>query len=360
MTNNLPAKQEPPRTLIEMVRSMQGQIMQAIAGYSDKERERRAERFARIVVTALQQNEKLRACTTESFLGSMMTCVQLDLEPNTPQQLAHLIPYKNNKTAVYECQFQVGYPGLMELAYRTGQVSRFHADVVYEEELKAGLFEYSKGFEPTITHKVDLLKDVRRDKIVAAYAVAKMKDGTYTFRLVDAQDIARAKKSSASLSGARSEYSPWNTAPDSMCMKTAIKRLCMFLPRTEQLLTAIELDDKAERGEPSWLPPAVDPTPALDLNGALLQEPIDVKPEEEAITPKPPKDLKSVKEEAHSSTANDVTRPTREAVEAELKRLGGGNSLPPDLAAIYQTGDPSELTEREGLDVLKALKSMKA
>ena len=73
----------------------------------------------------------------------------------------------------------------------------------------------------------------------------------------------------------------------------------------------------------------------------------------------PLKDPKSVKEDVPSSTTNDITRPTREAVESELKRLGGSNSLPPDLAAIYQTGDPSELTEKEGLDVLKALKAMK-
>ena len=257
---------QKPNTIADLIRQQMPAIAMVIGGSTPAERNRRAERFARIALTAVRQNPKLAQCSMDSFAASLMTCAQLDLEPNTPQQLAHLIPYKG------ECTFQLGYPGLMELAYRTGKVSTFHADVVYEKDVQQGLFSYSKGLDPTIKHLVDILGDAREGEIVAAYAVAKMKDGGVIFRVIDRKDVKRAQKTSSGLQYAlqngKKESSPWQTSPDSMWMKTAIKRLCSFLPRTEQLSLAIELDDKAERGE-SQLPEIPALTGAEGLNAAL-------------------------------------------------------------------------------------------
>ena len=264
-----------PATIADLITAQMPAIAMVIGGSTPAERQRRAERFARIALTAIRQNPKLAQCTQESFAAALMTCAQLDLEPNTPQQLAHLIPYGK------ECTFQPGYPGLMELAYRTGKVSAFHADVVYRKEVETGLFKYTKGIDPTIHHEVDILGDAREGEIVAAYAVAKMKDGNIIFRVIDRKDVERAQRTSASMKGDKAQYSPWTTSPDAMWMKTAIKRLCSFLPRTEQLSLAIDMDDKAERGEVQF--PEVNPTVAL--NDALAAQ--TVEPGEAAQEPAP-------------------------------------------------------------------------
>jgi len=261
--SNITQTDKKPATIAELITQQMPAIALVIGGSTPAERRRRAERFARIALTAVRQTPKLAQCTQESFAAALMTCAQLDLEPNTPQQLAHLIPYGK------ECTFQPGYPGLMELAYRTGKVSAFHADVVYRKEIESSLFRYTKGIDPIIHHEVDILGDAREGDIVAAYAVAKMKDGQTIFRVIDRKDVERAKKTSASLKGDKAQYSPWNTSPDAMWMKTAIKRLCTFLPRTEQLSLAIDLDDKAERGESQL--PEVNPTTALN---EALAEPV--------------------------------------------------------------------------------------
>ena len=78
------------------------------------------ERFTRIALTAYSRNEKLQECTAESFLGSMMQAAQLGVEPNTPLGQAYLIPYRNK--GVMEVQFQLGYRGMIDLAYRSGEV----------------------------------------------------------------------------------------------------------------------------------------------------------------------------------------------------------------------------------------------
>ncbi len=268
------AAKNPP-TIAELIQAQTPAIALVVGGSTPAERQRRAERFSRIALTAVRQNPKLAQCTQASFAAALMTCAQLDLEPNTPQQLAHLIPYKG------ECTFQPGYPGLMELAYRTGKVSAFHADVVYRKEVESGLFRYTKGLNPTIHHEVDILGASREGEIVAAYAVAKMKDGNIIFRVIDRKDVERAQRTSSSMKGEKSQYSPWNTSPDAMWMKTAIKRLCSFLPRTEQLSLAIELDDKAERGE-SQLPQLPAATNTEALNAALAAPAESTPPAEDA------------------------------------------------------------------------------
>lgn len=70
------------------------------------------ERFTRMALSALNTTPKLNECTPMSFLAALMNAAQLGLEPNTPLGQAFLIPY-NNKGKM-ECQFQLGYKGLMK------------------------------------------------------------------------------------------------------------------------------------------------------------------------------------------------------------------------------------------------------
>ena len=132
----------------------------------------------------------------------MMTSAQLDLEPNTPQGLAYLIPYRTKKG--YECQFQIGYKGLLQLAYRSGMVQAFTADVVYRAEVESGLFRYTKGACPNIIHETDLLGDYRQGEIVAACAACTLKGGQTIIRVIDRKDVDRAQKTSASYKAAQS------------------------------------------------------------------------------------------------------------------------------------------------------------
>ena len=95
-----------------------------------------ASRFERMVQSALSANEDLQKCTPMSILAAMLSAAQLGLEPNTPLGQAYLIPFKawkpKEKKEVLECQFQIGYKGLLELAYRTGNYKTIDAHAVYE------------------------------------------------------------------------------------------------------------------------------------------------------------------------------------------------------------------------------------
>ena len=92
-----------------------------------------SERFVRIAITTIRQNPKLAKCSQESLLGALMVSAQLGLEPGTLGQ-CYLIPFENKKAGTVECQFQIGYKGLIELLRRSGQLSDIYSYTVYEND----------------------------------------------------------------------------------------------------------------------------------------------------------------------------------------------------------------------------------
>ena len=92
--------------LQKQLKKMEGEIAMALPKHMDKAR------FSRVVLTAVKRTPKLVDCTPASFFGSLLLSAQLGLEPNGPDQKCFLIPYGK------ECQFQLGYRGLLDLVRR--------------------------------------------------------------------------------------------------------------------------------------------------------------------------------------------------------------------------------------------------
>ena len=130
-------------TIQDMIRKMGGEIEKALPSVITPER------FTRITLSALSTNPQLQQCTPKSFLGAMMTSAQLGMEVNTPLGQAYLIPRRNNKTGEWECQFQLGYKGLIDMAHRSSEIRDIQAHVV----CKGDVFEYELGLEPKLVHK---------------------------------------------------------------------------------------------------------------------------------------------------------------------------------------------------------------
>lgn len=213
------------RTIKDYIRSMGGEIAKALPSVMTPER------FSRITLTALSSTPELQRTTPESFLGAMMTAAQLGLEPNTPLGQAYLIPYKNK--GVSECQFQLGYKGMIDLAYRSGEVQIIQAHCVYENDK----FEYSFGLNPTLVH-VPALRD--RGELTHFYAMFRTKDGGYGFDVMTVDDIRRhAEKYSKSYS---SGFSPWNTNFEEMAKKTVLKRVLKYAPLKSDFARAVAAD----------------------------------------------------------------------------------------------------------------------
>ena len=190
------------------------------------------ERFTRMALSAINNNPKLAECSPMSFLAALMNVAQLGLEPNTPLGQAYLIPFQNK--GILECQFQLGYKGLINLAYRNEQLQTIQAQCVYANDE----FEYELGLNSKLFHKPALGE---RGEMVAVYALFKLQNGGYGFEVMSKQDVdSYAKKYSKAIN---SSFSPWKSAYTEMAMKTVIKRVLRYAPLKTDFLRAVATDE---------------------------------------------------------------------------------------------------------------------
>lgn len=204
------------------------------------------ERFTRMVLSALSATPKLAECSPQSFLAAMMTAAQLGVEPNTALGQAYLLPYRNH--GQMECQFQLGYKGLIDLAYRSGEVSVIQAHTVYENDV----FEYELGMDPKLRH-VPAKAD--RGEAVAYYAMFKTKDGGYGFEVMSVDDVQRHAQRYSKSYGSGS--SPWRSNFDEMAKKTVLKRALKYAPLKSDFVRGISQDEtiKAELSDEMYAVP---------------------------------------------------------------------------------------------------------
>lgn len=190
-----------------------------------------AERMARIVTTEIRKTPALAKCDQASFLGSVIQCAQLGLEPGNSLGHAYLLPYGN------QVQLIIGYRGMIDLARRSGQIVSLSARAVREHDE----FDYQLGLHEDLTHKPFEGED--SGEITHVYAVAKLQGGGVQFEVMSrAQVEAVRTQSKAGKSG------PWVSHFEEMAKKTVIRRLFKYLPVSVEIQRAVVLDERAEAG----------------------------------------------------------------------------------------------------------------
>lgn len=231
-TNNTPAQRQQDPIVVALNQGGSAAIARALGD------PKKAERFARVALTTIRKSPQLAKCDPKSVMAALMHCASFDMEPDA-RGLVWLVPYKA------ECQFQLGYKGMIELAMRSGMVNAIYADVVYEAEAEAGLFFYQGGTDRKIIHNRDVTKpDLRKGNVIGAYAVAEMSNGTKISEFVDRAYLDKRKNSSQA---GGSQYSPWQKWYEEMAKKTAVKALCRTLPQSvEKLHHAIAIESEYE------------------------------------------------------------------------------------------------------------------
>ena len=250
--------QQKDTSLKGLIKAMEPEIKKALPSVITPER------FTRMVFTALSSTPKLQQCTPQSFLGAMMQAAQLGLEPNTPIGQAYLIPYGNS------CQFQLGYKGLLDLAYRSGEIKDIQAHEVHENDE----FEYELGLEPKLKH---IPAKSNSGSVTMYYAVWHTKTGGYGFEVMSYEDVLEfAQKKSKSF-----HNGPWQTDFDSMAKKTVLKQALKYAPIATDFVKAVATDETVKSHISDNMEDEPDETMTIDVE-ALPQ---NVDPETGEIIP---------------------------------------------------------------------------
>lgn len=251
------AAKKEPQTIKDYIKTYEHEVARALPKVMTPER------FTRMAMTAVTQTPKLQQCTPQSFIGAMLTAAQLGLEPNTPLGQAYLIPYGN------ECQFQLGYKGMIDLAHRSGEIKNIEAHVVYENDE----FDFEYGLNADIKHKPT--KGEKGDP-VWVYAIYRLKSGGFGFEVLSWEDcMAHGKKYSKSYNNG-----PWQKSPEAMAKKTVLKQLLKYAPMASDFVTADESVRKLEdSGEIKVIPEDEIQTAVVDtetgeiIEGKIINEP---------------------------------------------------------------------------------------
>lgn len=246
------------------------------------------ERFVRLAVSAVRTNPDLAKCTAASFMSCLLQCAQMGLEPNTPLDMAYLIPRKNGKRSadesrrlgktvtVMDCTLQTGYKGYLQLA-RNANVY-----IVAYAVRDGDVFEYELGLNPSLKHVPS--KDANRHTkpFTHAYAVAKSPDfpDIPVFTVLTRAEVMARK----AVGGGGPAWS--GVGEERMWQKTAVRALIAWVPKSvEKLAVAAALDDASE-GSRS-LASAINGEVSDDMRRHGLEFPADSEPDAIDTTSEP-------------------------------------------------------------------------
>lgn len=197
------------------------------------------QRFVKILYTTISNSPQLQRCTVQSIIKAAGISASLGLDIDM-RGLAWLVPYKNKDTGALEASFQIGYLGLVELAYRSGKVKAISAHCVYESEADNVRITRENG-RYSVHHPFSYKEP--SGKMIAVYATAEVEGfGSFT-EVLRVDEVEKVRR------GGKAPNSPaWTQHFEAMAKKTAIRRLAKFLPKSiaEDFTRAAAADEKQD------------------------------------------------------------------------------------------------------------------
>lgn len=248
--------------------------------------EERVTQFISDVVSCVQNNTTLSACTNKSILSGALLAKAISL-PLTPQLgYAYLVPFNNKKQIdgqtrwIKEAQFQMGYKGYIQLALRSGRYKKlFATDVRKGEVVDFNPFEDLFEMQPVPFEK----RTAKNDKgqyiipIIGYYAKFELMNGFIKEIYMTQEDMLEyAKKYSKAYREdiqKHTSYSFWTTKFEDMAKKTMLRQLLgkwgLLTPELEKAYTCdMAVINQDENGnlspdyvdnQPDDIEPALDP-----------------------------------------------------------------------------------------------------
>ena len=179
------------------------------------------DRFIASIVSAVQVNSDLQACTNPSILSAALLGESLKLSPSPQLGQYYMVPFRNNKKGCKEAQFQLGYKGYIQLAIRSGQYKKLNVLAIKDGELVR--------FDPLNEEiEVNLIDDeeVREEaKTIGYYAMFEYTNGFrkamyWSKKKMEAHALKYSKGYAA-----KKGYTFWEKDFDGMAYKTMLRQL---------------------------------------------------------------------------------------------------------------------------------------
>lgn len=186
------------------------------------------ERFARTIITAVQMEPKLLAADRRSLVAACMKAAQDGLLLDGRE--AGLSLYNDRASGCQTVAYMPMVNGILKKVRQSGEISSIRTHVVYEGDE----FDFELGDDERIFHKPNLSK---QGDPVAAYAIAKFKDGDIQREVMSFSEIEKIRAKATGIGKAC-----WASSWGEMAKKTLIRRLSKRLPTSNDLGADSDID----------------------------------------------------------------------------------------------------------------------
>ena len=199
------------------------------------------DKFVRVCLNAVQANPAVLEADRRSLLLACLRAAQDNLLPDGREAVLNIYKTKVKRGGREEwieiVQYLPMVGGLVKKLYDSGHVTFVDAVAVRERDD----FEYHRGDEPKIVHK-PYIGEEDPGKVVAAYIIAKLKNGEVKREVMSRRDIEIVRSKSKAPNGPM-----WaeDAFYDQAAIKSVIKRAYKQLPSSLQIESTIEADNAA-------------------------------------------------------------------------------------------------------------------
>lgn len=190
------------------------------------------DRMLRLALTAFSTTPKLRECTGQSILASIVVASQMGLEINVAGQ-GYLIPYKST------CTFVPGWRGLVSLLNNTGRATAWTGVVCDGDE-----WTFELGSHPQCRH-VPGPNHGDPEKMIWAYGCAQVNGSEHP--VIEAWRMARVWAHRDRFNKVGQQHYSFQH-PEMYARKVVLLQVLKYMPMSIELANAVTASDAAEMG----------------------------------------------------------------------------------------------------------------
>lgn len=267
------------------------------------------DRMLRLALTCFSTTPKLRECTGQSILASIVVASQIGLEPGVAGQ-GYLIPYKGT------CTFVPGWQGLVGLLNNSGRATAW-TGAVFEGDV----FDFQLGSAPKCAH-IPGPNFGDREMMTWVYACGKVNGSEQP--VVEAWPIARVWKHRDRFNKVGNRHYSYEH-PEMYARKVVLLQVLKYMPRSIELNNAITAANAAEAG-----------LTVKAEDGIIIEMPAE-EPSSPAIGR-----IQDGREESQSSAPEDKTASLRSGILQQAERLGADEKKLTKVLIAKRLMEPSE------------------
>ena len=194
------------------------------------------------IAEAMIREPKLAEAYPPSVFQSALLAARLDLDASGYHNGAAFVVRWNSREKRSECNLQMGYGAMVDLATRDGRIQSFTVQEVYD----CDEFEYKLGTQRFINH-IPANERPEKAKLTHCYAIAWFPGGGYEFEVMTRKDIEYIRDTYTAKYKDGNIISPaWKYSFGRMGCKTVLNRLIKRLPVNPVLAEAIERSHVAD------------------------------------------------------------------------------------------------------------------